>query len=76
MDRNIYHVPDKGWANKDSSKTRTGKYYPTQQQAYDDARRQVGDNGGGEVTISRKDNGKFRDKNTIPPGNDPRNIKG
>ena len=76
MNRNIYHVPGKGWANQDTSKTRTGKYVPTQQQAYGDARGQVANNGGGEVTIARKDTGEFREKNTIAPGNDPRNTKG
>ncbi len=76
MDRIVYHRPGKGWANQDTSKSRPGKYYPTQKDAYEEARDQLARNGGGEIIVNRKDNGEIREKNTIPPGNDPRKIKG
>ena len=70
MDRIVYHN-EKGWANKRIGAKQPEKYYPTQQEAINAARGQITNNGGGELSINRKDNGRIRDKNTIPPGNDP-----
>lgn len=47
----------------------------TQHEAYEFAREWLEKNGGGEITVQGED-GKFRYKNTIYPGNDPKNIKG
>jgi hypothetical protein len=76
MSRIVYYRPEKGWANQDVSKSQPEKYYPTQKEAYDNAKDQLARNGGGEIIVTRKDNGQIRDKNTISPGNDPRNSKG
>lgn len=76
MNRIVYHKPGKGWANQDVTKSRTDRFYLTQREAYDKAREQISKNGGGEVIVNRRDNGQIRDKNTIPPGNDPVSSKG
>ncbi len=76
MDRIVYHRPGKGWGNQNVDATKPEKYYPTQKDAYDAAKEIVGRNGGGEVIITRRDNGQIREKNTIPPGNDTYPPKG
>lgn len=47
----------------------------TQAQAIDVARKWLQRNGGGELSIHGLD-GKVRQKDTVYPGNDPRNIRG
>jgi hypothetical protein len=50
-------------------------YYPTQNQAWDAARDWLQRNGGGELNVHGA-NGAIRAKDTIYPGNDPRNSRG
>lgn len=49
---------------------RAERIYPTQDEAVRAARENLKNAGGGELTIQGRD-GRFRDKNTITPGNDP-----
>lgn len=73
---NVYRRTDgNGWDAKRSDGKRASVTAPTQQQAYDAAKRILGNNGGGEVAIHGR-NGQIRDKHTIAPGNDPRSIRG
>ncbi|WP_417374134.1 DUF2188 domain-containing protein [Glutamicibacter protophormiae] len=77
MASNDYNVflTDNGWAVKGQGNSRVSGYLGTQAQAYDRAREIVSNNGGGEISLHGR-NGAIREKNTIPNGNDPRNIKG
>lgn len=72
MATNHRHVvpTDDGWAVRAPRASRASSKHDTQQDAIDAARRIVGNSGGGEVTIHGKD-GKIRDSDTVPPGNDP-----
>ncbi len=72
--RTVYKHPD-GWADKDNSASRPAKIHNTQREAEDAAREHLRNHGGGELTIQGTD-GKFRQKDTIPPGNDPYPPKG
>ncbi len=67
-----YHVTpdaDKGWmVKKDGGKR--GVFSPTQGGAEKIAKRLVSRSGGGEVVIHGRD-GRIRDKDTVPPANDP-----
>lgn len=77
MAANDYNVfkNDHGWAIQGQGNSRVSAYAPTQKQAYDRAREIVSNRGGGDISLHGLD-GRIRDKNTIPKGNDPRNIKG
>ncbi len=68
-DRTIYKTPD-GWANKRNDADRASSVHDTQGAAVDAARRNLVNQGGGELTIKGLD-GKIRSKDTIAPGNDP-----
>lgn len=69
QDRTIYQTPT-GWANKRNSAGRPEGIYSTQKEAIDAARQNLKNSGGGEMTIQGMD-GRFREKDTVPPGNDP-----
>ena len=73
-DRMIYQKDGK-WINKANGNSRASSTHDLQKDAYDTARSMLQKTGGGEITIKGKD-GLIREKNTIKPGNDPRNIKG
>ena len=49
--------------------------YDTQAEAQEAAREMLQPQGGGEMTTKGRD-GQFRAKDTIKPGNDPRDVKG
>lgn len=73
MSRNERHVvrnPDGGWDVKEPGSDRSSGHTNTQDQAIDRAREIVHRSGGGEVVIHRRD-GRIRDSDTVPPGNDP-----
>lgn len=73
MPRNERHVvpnPDGGWDVRAPGASRASSRRPTQQDAIDCAREILSNSGGGEVVIHRRD-GRIRDPDTIPPGNDP-----
>ena len=74
QDRTIYKT-DNGWANKRNDASRPSSLHDTQKDAYDAARENLINQGGGEISIKGLD-GRIRDKNTISPGNDPRSIRG
>ena len=74
MGRNERHVvPDEdgGWNVVAPGSERASSHHDTQAQAEDRAREIVGKlPGGGEVVIHGRD-GRIRDSDTVPPGNDP-----
>ena len=75
QDRTISQRPDGTWENKRNDAERASSVHDTQAQAQEVARDMLKNQGGGELTTKGRD-GKIRAKDTIAPGNDPRNIKG
>lgn len=69
QDRLVYRSGT-GWANERVGAERAERIYATQGEAIRAARENLRNAGGGELTIQGRD-GRFRDKNTIAPGNDP-----
>ena len=74
-DRTVSRRPDGQWENKRNDAERASSLHDTQKEAQDEAREMLGRQGGGELTTKGVD-GRIRDKDTVRPGNDPRNIKG
>lgn len=73
MPRNERHVvpnPNGGWDVKAPGTARASTHVESQAQGIDRAREIVRNSGGGEVVIHGRD-GRVRDSDTIPPGNDP-----
>lgn len=68
-DRYVVNHPD-GWAVKAGGAQRASSVHDTQLEAIVAAKINVGNNGGGEVRIQGRD-GKWRDSDTVPLGNDP-----
>lgn len=54
---------------------RASTHTETQAEAIDRARQAVGNQGGGELSVHNRQ-GQVRAKDTIAPGNDPRNVNG
>jgi hypothetical protein len=73
-DYNVFKDGD-DWVAKQQGASRASSRHDTQADAYNAARGYAANAGGGDVSIHGLD-GRIRDKNTIPPGNDPRNIRG
>ncbi|GAB3129563.1 DUF2188 domain-containing protein [Glaciibacter psychrotolerans] len=71
---NVYKRGDE-WVGERDDATRVSVIASTQAEAYDATRGILARQGGGEISLHGRD-GAIRDKNTIAPGNDPRNIKG
>jgi hypothetical protein len=69
---NRRHVVPSGdkWANKAAGAKRATSLHDTQADAIGAARRSLTNEGGGELTIHRRD-GRIRDSDTVAPGNDP-----
>lgn len=63
------------WINKRDDSDKASSTHETQEDAYLEARRMIQNEGGGEIAIHGED-GKIREKNTIPPGNDDYPPKG
>ena len=61
---------DKGWAVKAPGGQRASSVHDTQKKAEQVAKKAVGNLGGGEVRIQGR-NGRWRDSDTVAPGNDP-----
>jgi hypothetical protein len=59
-----------GWAVRKPGADRISTQHDTQSEAESRAKEIVGNLGGGEVRIQGRD-GKWRDSDTVPPGNDP-----
>jgi hypothetical protein len=68
--RTVYRRPDGKWVNQLNGASRASSVEDTQQEAAADARRMLGNSGGGELTVKGVD-GHIRSKDTIPPANDP-----
>lgn len=68
-DRFVVNHP-KGWAVKAAGAERASGIFETQAKAQAAARQIVHNAGGGEV-VTQGRNGKFRDSDTVAPGNDP-----
>ena len=66
----LVHRSGTGWANARVGAERAERIYATQGETIRAARENLKNSGGGELTIQGRD-GRFRDKNTIAPGNDP-----
>lgn len=64
----------KGWAVKAAGSSSPEGVFRKQSSAEQAAKRTVGDAGGGEVRIQGRD-GKWRDSDTVAPGNDPRSSR-
>ena len=68
-DRYVTKHP-KGWAVRAPGAKRASSVQPTQREAEKAAKRIVDNLGGGEVRVQGR-NGRWRDSDTVPPGNDP-----
>ena len=68
-DRYVTKHP-RGWAVKAGGGKRASSVHETQREAERAAKRTVGNLGGGEVRIQDR-TGRWRDSDTVPPGNDP-----
>ncbi len=68
--RHVVRDPAGGWDVVKPGSTRASGHAKTQASAIDRARAIVANTGGGEVVIHGRD-GRIRDSDTIPPGNDP-----
>jgi hypothetical protein len=75
QDRTVSRRSDGQWANKRNDASRATSIHSTQAEAIKAAKENLANQGGGEVTI-QGENGRFRAKDTVKPGNDPRTIKG
>ena len=73
--RNVYRRPDGKWVNKRSGAGKATSLHDTQADAVDTARQNLRNSGGGELSIHGRD-GKIRQKDTVPDGNDPYPPKG
>ena len=60
----------KGWAVQKPGGERASSVHSTQRAAEQAAKQTVRNLGGGEVRIQGRD-GRWRDSDTVPPGNDP-----
>ena len=59
-----------GWAVRAPNSKRVSSIHPTQREAEIAAKQIVSNLGGGEVRIQDV-KGRWRDSDTVPPGNDP-----
>ncbi|MBF4628906.1 DUF2188 domain-containing protein [Curtobacterium flaccumfaciens] len=74
-DRYVVPGKDGGWDVKAADAKRASAHTDTQKEAIARGREIVENKGGGELNIAGRD-GKIRAKDSIPDGNDPRNIPG
>ena len=68
-DRYVVKHPD-GWAVRGPNSKKVSDILPTQSQAIERAKDITSGLGGGEVRIQGRD-GRWRDSDTVPSGNDP-----
>ncbi|WP_454778739.1 DUF2188 domain-containing protein [Georgenia muralis] len=73
--RHVVPNPNGGWDVKKPGASRSSAHAETQAGAQARAREILGGAGGGEMVTHGK-NGTIRSKDTIAPGNDPRDIPG
>ncbi|WP_420365881.1 DUF2188 domain-containing protein [Curtobacterium sp. L3-7] len=72
--RNVIPNPN-GGSDVRGGGDRASAHTDTQAEAIDRARQIIGNQGGGELSVHNRQ-GQVRAKDTIAPGNDPRNVKG
>ena len=72
--RTVFQNSDGMWANKRNNAERAGGLHNKQSDAVAEAKQNLINQGGGELTIIGRDH-KIRSKDTIAPGNDPRSIR-
>lgn len=72
MSKHRHVVPNAsgGWDVKEPGARRASSHHSTQREAEGRAKEIVENRGGGEVRIHGRD-GRIRDSDTVPPGNDP-----
>ncbi len=71
MKRNLHITLKQGrWQVKKSNAPRASGFFKTQKAAETQAKKWLRKTGGGEAVIHGRD-GRIRDKDTIPPANDP-----
>jgi hypothetical protein len=70
QERHVVKNPGGGWDVKKPGADRASSHHDTQAQAEGRAKEILGNVGGGEAVIHRED-GRIRDKDTVPPGHDP-----
>ena len=68
-DRYVINHPA-GWAVKKTGASRASSVHSTQKEAERRAKEIVNNQGGGEVRIQNR-HGRWRDSDTVSPGNDP-----
>ena len=73
--RTVSQRDDGKWANKKDGGQRATSLHDTQKQAAEAARQNLKNEGGGELKIKNEE-GKIRQKDTIPPAKDPYPPKG
>jgi hypothetical protein len=73
--RTVHKRPDGKWGNRRNGNERDTSVHDTQRDTIDAAKDDLRRQGGGDVTIQGRD-GKFRDKDTVPPAKDPFPPKG
>ena len=69
-ERHVVPNPEGGWDVVAPNAERRSSHHGTQADAIDRARGIVSNRGGGEIVIHGRD-GRIRDLDTVPPGNDP-----
>ena len=74
-DRHVVPNAGGGWDVVKGGAQRASSHHETQAEAIARGREIVGNAGGGELNIHGRDN-RIRAKDSIEPGNDPRNVKG
>ena len=75
QDRIVWELANGRWAQKRISALNPESIHDTQAAAVTAARNALRAEGGGELITKGRD-GTIRAKDTIAPGNDPRNIRG
>lgn len=73
--RHVVPNRDGGWDVRAPGAARASSHHDTQADAIGRGRAIISNAGGGELNIHDR-NGQIRAKDTIPKGNDPRNIPG
>lgn len=73
--RHVVPNEEGGWDVRKPDAKRSSGHFDTQAQAIERGRTILGNAGGGELNIHGRD-GQVRAKDTIPEGNDPRDIPG
>lgn len=68
--RHVNPSPEGGWDVNKPGADRSSGHFDTQAEAIQRAREILDRSGGGELTIHGRD-GRIRDSDTVPPGNDP-----